>query len=285
MPSEPQNGPESTAARVALWRAMHTRVDAPPFIVDDQIGFQLIAPDSHWMSRPDMDVERTKLFRASIVARARFLDDLVIEQAGRGVDQYVILGAGLDSFAQRHTHVTAQLKIFEVDQPAPQIWKQKRLKELGLSVPTTLTFVPVNFEAGVSWWETLVKSGFQVRKPAVVASTGVSMYLTREAIQAMLKQIATMVPGSTLAMSYLIPLEMATAEERPGREAAERGARMSGTPFLSFFTSKEIISLAREAGFKEAKIVTAADLANRYFRGRSDGLRTSGSEEILIAAT
>ena len=101
MAEEPAEAPDSTAVRVALWRAMHVQVDPPPHVLEDEIGLQLVAPDDGWRARPDMDPVGTRGFRAAIVARARFIEDLVAEQAGHGVAQYVILGAGLDTFAQR----------------------------------------------------------------------------------------------------------------------------------------------------------------------------------------
>ena len=140
--------PDSTAVRVALWRALHVEADAPPPVFDDVIGLKLAAPDENWRSRPDMDVQWTKIFRAAIVARARFIEDLMIEQAARGVSQYVILGAGLDTFAQRRPEIAAQLTVFEIDRPGPQMWKRKRLAELGFGVPDRLRLVPVDFEAG-----------------------------------------------------------------------------------------------------------------------------------------
>src|SRR5581483_5426671 len=148
--------PDSTAVRVALWRAMHIEVDPPPHILEDDIGLKLVAPDEGWRRRPDMHPEGTRLFRASIVARARFIEDLVIEAVGRGVDQYVILGAGLDTFAQRRPDVASRLHIFEVDQPGPQAWKRQRLVALGYGVPSWLHLVPVDFEAGDTWWQRLV---------------------------------------------------------------------------------------------------------------------------------
>src|ERR1700751_4512404 len=119
--------PDSTAVRVALWRALHVEVDAPPHVLEDTIGLKLAAPEEGWRQRGDMHPEGTKLFRASIVARARFIEDLVVEQAGRGVGQYVLLGAGLDSFAQRRPEVASGLKVFEVDRPGAQAWKRQRL--------------------------------------------------------------------------------------------------------------------------------------------------------------
>ena len=93
--------PDSTAIRVALWRALHVQADPPPHVLEDELGLRLTAPEADWRQRPDMDLQFTRAFRAGIVARARFVEDLVAEQVGRGVDQYVILGAGLDSFAYR----------------------------------------------------------------------------------------------------------------------------------------------------------------------------------------
>ncbi len=152
--------PDSTAVRVALWRALHVQVDAPPHVFEDEIGLRLAAPDEDWHRRPDMDPHATSLFRASIVARARFIEDLVVEQAGHGVGQYVILGAGLDTFAQRRPEIASRLLVFEADQPGPQIWKQQRLIELGYGIPEWLRLVPVDFEAGDDWWQRLAAAGF-----------------------------------------------------------------------------------------------------------------------------
>ncbi len=277
---------DSSAVRVALWRALHVQVDPPPHVLEDEIGLRLAAPDEGWRRRPDMDPHGTSHFRASIVARARFIEDLVVEQAGLGVGQYVILGAGLDTFAQRRPETASRLLVFEVDQPGPQAWKRQRLIELGFGIPEWLRLVPVDFEAGGSWWERLATAGFDAGQPAVVASTGVSMYLTKVAIAATLRQVAALAPGSTLAMTFLLPLELADPEVRPGLQLAEKGARASGTPFISFFTPTEMLTLAREAGFREVQHVSAATLTQRYFAGRTDSLRPpNNSEELLVAAT
>jgi methyltransferase (TIGR00027 family) len=275
--------PDSTAVRVALWRAMHLQVDEPPYVLEDEIGLRLAAPGDDWRSRPDMDPQATSLFRASVVARARCIEDLVIEQTARGVGQYVILGAGLDSFAQRRPEVASRLIVFEVDQRGPQAWKRQRLLELGYGVPHWLRLVPVNFETDGAWVERLANAGFHAEQPAVVSSAGVSLYLTKDAIAATLRQIAKLAPGSTFAMTYLVPPELSKPEEQAGRQAAEQGARASGTPFLSFFSPAEMMRMAQEAGFPQTRRVTAAELTQRYFLGRGDGLRLGGSEELLIA--
>ncbi len=195
MSAEPIEAPDSTAVRTALWRALHVEIDAAPPVLEDLVGLQLADPDDGWRDRGDMHPDGTRGFRASIVARARFIEDLVAEQVAAGVTQYVLLGAGLDTLAERRPDLGAHLRIFEVDQPGTQAWKRRRLLELGLGVPDWLQLVPIDFETGESWWDGLVGAGFDPGRPAVVASTGVSMYLTREATAATLHQLAALAPG------------------------------------------------------------------------------------------
>jgi len=231
-----------------------------------------------------MDPQATRGLRASIVARARFVEDLVAEQAERGVAQYVILGAGLDTFAQRRPDLAARLHVFEVDRPAPQAWKRQRLLALGYSLPDWLRLLAVDFEAGTAWWAELVAAGFDPQRPALVASTGVSLYLTKEANLATLRQLAHLAPGSTVAMTFLLPVDLLGPADRPALQAAERGARASGTPFVSFYTPQEIQAVARAAGFPATRHIAGSQLAERYFAGRPDALRPSTGEDILLAS-
>jgi methyltransferase (TIGR00027 family) len=277
--------PDPTAARVALWRALHVQVDAPPHVFTDEIGLRLVDPKEGWRDQPDMHPEWTKGFRASIVARARFVEDIVEQQIAGGVRRYLILGAGLDTFAQRKPEIASRIRLFEIDRPGPQEWKRQRLIELGFGIPHWLRFVPVDFEAGAAWFNEIKSAGFDPKQPAIVASTGVSVYLTREAIAATLRQTADLASGSTLAMTYLLPLELSPADERVAYEFAIKGARASGTPFISFLTSDEMLQLAQDAGFKKAHCVSASDLTQRYFADKTDGLRPASSEELLVATT
>jgi len=278
-------GPEDTAARTAMWRALHVLADAPPHVLDDTLGLAIVAPPEGWQQRPDMSAF-TAPFRASIVGRARFVEDLVADRLARGVDQYVILGAGLDTFAQRRPELATRMQVFEVDQPGPQQWKRQRLVELGHGVPSHLHLVPVDFEAGDRWWDRLAAAGFDARRPAVVASTGVSMYLTRDSIAATLREVAALAPGTTLAMTFMLPVEMAEPALRPGIEAAMRGARANGTPFISMFTPDDMVELARACGFANVEHVSAQMIAERYFADRPDGLRPPiNSEEFVVAST
>ncbi|MFD9652766.1 class I SAM-dependent methyltransferase [Streptomyces mirabilis] len=285
MADEQSDAPDSTAVRVALWRAMHVRVDSPPHVIEDEIGLRLAAPDEGWRLRPDMDPRGTSGFRAAIVARARFIEDLVAEQAGHGVAQYVVLGAGLDTFAQRRPEIAARLSVFEIDQPGTQAWKRRRLTELGYGIPDWLRLVPVDFEAGADWWEQLSDAGFDPGRPTVVACTGVTMYLSKDATAATLRRLALLAPGSTLAMTFMLPAELVDDADRPALEATKPQARAAGTPFISFYAPQEMLALARDAGFKDVHHVSGTVLAERYFADRTDGLRPSSGEDLLLATT
>ena len=277
--------PDSSAARVALWRALHLQVDAPPHVFTDEIGLQLVKPAEGWRAQPDMHPQWTSGFRASVVARARFVEDLVEQELARGVRQYVILGAGLDTFAQRRPEIASRMRTFEIDRFGPQEWKRRRLIEIGFGIPEWLRFVPVDFEGGATWFDQLKSAGFDPGQPAIFAATGVSMYLTSEAIAATLRQMAALGSGSMLTMTYLLPLELAPAEERVIYEFAIKGARASGTPFISYFRPEEMRQLVHECGFKEAHRISATDYTERYFTDRTDGLHPASSEELLVAKT
>ncbi len=276
------SSPDSSAVRTALWRAMHVQVDSKPFILEDVVGLKLVSPEEGWQDRPDMKF--TKRIRASIVARARFVEDLIVEQAGNGIDQYVLLGSGLDTFAQRRPDVASRMNVYEIDQPDTQSWKQRRLLETGYGIPEWLHFVPIDFEAA-SWREELLKSGFDIRRPSVIACTGVSLYLTEEAILSTLNQIAVQAPGSKLAMTFYLPLELLDEEDKPMQAIAEKGAREAGTPMISFFSPDKIMALAYEIGFKDVKTISTKDMINFYFKNRTDLLLPASGEVFLLATT
>ena len=274
--------PDTSAVRTALWRALHVQLDASPHLIEDEIGLALADPEPDWRQRPDMHPVGTGDYRAAIVARTRFVEDLLVDE---GIGQYVLLGAGLDTFAQRHPELGGRVQVFEVDQPGPQTWKARRLEELGYGVPEHLRLVPADFEADVDWWQALLDAGFHAAAKALVSSSGVSMYITKVATAAILRRLAGMAPGSVLAMTFMLPFELVDEVDRPGLEAAARGAQASGTPWISFYGPEEIVVLAQEAGFPAARYVPTAEFAHRYLAGRTDGLRAAGGEGVLLART
>jgi methyltransferase (TIGR00027 family) len=274
--------PDSSAVRTALWRALHVQLDDPPHLIDDEIGLALADPEDGWRDRPDMHPVGTSPYRAAIVARTRFVEDLLVDES---IDQYVLLGAGLDTFAQRHPEVTGRVRVFEIDQPGPQVWKRKRLDALGLGVPEHLHLISVDFEANDDWWQALLDAGFDAKARGLVSSSGVSMYITKTATAGTLRQLSQMAPKSIVAMTFMLPLELVDDVDRAGLEGAARGARASGTPWISFYAPEEIVNLARDAGFADIRYVPTGELAERYLVERSDGLRAAGGEAVLLART
>src|SRR5262249_22505145 len=131
MSDQQDRAPDSTAARVALWRALHVDIYPPPHVLEDEIGLKLLAPDQGWRRRADMYRQSRLPSAPSTVARVRSSEELVVKQAGGGLSQYVTLGAALDSFAQRRPEIASRLRVFDIDQPGPQTWKRQRLIELG----------------------------------------------------------------------------------------------------------------------------------------------------------
>jgi len=252
------------------------------FILKQRSIRKLIDPTDDWQQRPDMRF--TQRLRASVVARSRFIEDLIIEQNKRGIGQYVILGAGLDTFAFRRSDIASKLQIYEIDQPDTLAWKQQRLIETGFEIPQYLHFVPVNFEVS-SWWEQLLIAGFDSSKTTVIVSTGVTLYLTKEAIIATLKKIAGVASGSTLAMAFYLPIELLDEEDKSMQEIAEKGAKASGTPFVSFFSPDDIVKMSKNAGLKHSRTISTKDMEQLYFSGRTDNLIPASGEVFLLATT
>jgi methyltransferase (TIGR00027 family) len=216
------------------------------------------------------------------VARARYIEDHVEEVSLHGVNQYVLLGSGLDTFAQRKPEIASRLKIFEVEKSSTLEWKRHRLQELGFSFQAGLKYVPVNFEAGTTWWEQLLKSGFNPAEKAIVTSVGVSMYLTKDAIAKTFENMNGLASGSKFIMTFMLPLELVDPEDRLGYERSLKGAQASGTPFISFFSPPEMLQFAASFGFKKTEHFSTKDLTQKYFRERADGLKPSSGEEFLI---
>jgi methyltransferase (TIGR00027 family) len=272
--------PDNTAVRTALWRALHVLIDDKPYIIEDKIGYDLIKPGTGWQERPDM--KYTKRLRASIVARARFVEDLAKEEIENGVKQYVLLGAGLDSFAQRNTEINSQVDIYEIDQPETLAWKKEKLFENGYNIPNNLHFVPVDFETS-SWWNELLKKGFNIRQKTFISCTGVTLYLTKDAIIDTLKKMTSLAPGSTVAITFYLPLEQLDEEDRPLMEMSIKGAAASGTPFISFYPVDEIVKLAEGIGLTEIRTVSTKDMRERHFQNRTDHLVPASGEYFLVA--
>jgi len=293
--------PDPTAVVAALSRAAHLVLDSPPFVFEDRLGLHLAndpkvlrdggftvdsaaappRPDG-WLFSPRA-LEWGRGWRGTFLARARFVEELVVERQGDGVDQFVILGAGLDTTALRRRDLADQLRIFEVDEPGTQRWKQARIAELGMAMPDNLTFAPIDFESDVSWLDQLARVGFTRARRSVVASTGVTQYITADALSTTMRQIAGLRSGTTFACTFMLPASSIAPAERELRARTEAMAAKRGAPWISTYEPEEMLRLARQAGFATVGHVSPSDWDASYFNGRTDGLHAASGEHGVVA--
>lgn len=277
------NRPSRTAQGAALHRAAHQLLDKPP-VFADPLALKIIGREAETELRTALIRIRTERagLRAFIAARSRFSEDTLAEAVARGVHQYVLLGAGLDTFAYRAAKAFPGLSVFEVDHPATQGWKRERLAEAGIAVPEVLTYAPVNFETE-TLSDGLARAGFDAEAPAVFAWLGVVPYLTRDAILATLGFIAGLPRGTAVIFDYgEPPSERDAAAAAAHREMAERVAA-SGEPFRSFFKAEDLKRDVAALGFSTVEDFDAATLNARYFSGREDDLQLRGSGHLMRA--
>lgn len=276
------NQPSRTAQGAAMHRAAHQLVDRPP-IFDDPLALTIIGEEAATELREGRDTHAlttTQGLRAFIATRSRFTEDCLAEAITRGVRQYVLLGAGLDTFAYRA--VRAGLRVFEVDHPATQGWKRARLSEVRIATPDWVTYAPVDFERETIR-EGLARVGFDFAAPAVFAWLGVVPYLTREAVMGTLDFVASLARGSEIVFDYAQQPGKESPEQRAAFEAMAERVAASGEPFRSFFEPEELLRDVEALGFSLVEDLDAATLNARYFQGRADGLALRGRGHLLHA--
>lgn len=262
--------PSQTALRVAIRRAAHVLADSPP-VFDDRIAVQLIG------NRYPRDLERAmhkvaRDFRAYMAARSRFAEDHLAQAVADGTRQYVVLGAGLDTFACRNPF--PDLRVFEVDYPATQEWKRSLLAEAGIAIPPSLIFVPHDFEHK-TLSQVLTEYGFNAAKPAYFSWLGVVPYLTIGAFRATLAAVAQLPKGSSVTFDYGHPPESLTPARREIFDRLANRVAAAGEPFRLFFTPNQIEDELRAAGFHKIEQADHDCLNGLYFQDRQDKLKLS----------
>jgi methyltransferase (TIGR00027 family) len=259
-----------TALGVAIRRAAHQLVDWP-LVLDDPIALRLVGEGYRGkMGRASHAVGRD--LRCFAAVRSRYVEDQLAEAVAQGVGQYVVLGAGLDTFAYRNPY--AGLRVYEVDLPATQEWKQAMLAEAGVREPENLSFVALDFEH-MTLGEGLAEAGFDAQRSAFFGWLGVIPYLTIDCFRATLAAIAAMPAGSGVSFDYALEPETLSAAGRVAFAAlAERVAR-AGEPFQLFFTPETLEAELRRAGFRRVEQLDYTQLNERYFKERADGLKLS----------
>jgi methyltransferase (TIGR00027 family) len=268
--------PSRTAQRVAIRRAAHQLLDEPPRVFVDPLAVAIAGRDTE--AEPESSYSRA--LRAFIAARSRYAEDQLASAVERGVRQYVVLGAGLDTFAYRNPLRSSGLHVFEVDHPATQAWKRARLDQAGIAIPDDMTFAAVNFETQ-SLDDRLQQAGFRRTASAFFSWLGVTPYLSRPAFDATIRFIAGMPPGSGLAFDFAVERSLLSPLQQRSLDAlAERVAR-AGEPFQLFFDPAVLRSDLEQIGFGGIEDLDGAQINARYFSGRSDGLSVSGGGHLL----
>jgi methyltransferase (TIGR00027 family) len=273
--------PSRTALSVALRRAAHQLHDSPVVFADPIAVAILGATYAEELGRTPLRLDRPFSIglRAFLVARSRYAEDNLRRAVASGVDQYVLLGAGLDTFAYRNPY--AKLRVFEVDHPATQQWKRELLQRNGIAIPDSLTYAPVDFERQ-SLSTQLRTAGFNYGAPAFFAWLGVVPYLTLEAFRATLGFISAQPAGSGLTLDYGQPRDALPIIERLAHDSLASRVERAGEPFRLFFTPPEIA--AEFSRFHSLEDLGAAEINARYFSERSDQLAIRGTAGRLLSA-
>ncbi len=280
-----QNRPSATAQRVAMRRAAHQLLDNPK-IFEDPVALRIIGKESASALQTDAhQFEATPLssyLRAFVAARSRFAEDELALGVRRGVRQYVILGAGLDTFAFRNPFPEGVLHIFEVDHPVTQTWKRARLGEVAITLPGDLTFAPVDFET-----QTLEKglrdAGYDPGQCTFFSWLGVTEYLTTEAVMATLGFIASAPAGSGVVFDYMISPSLLNPAQRSRFDALAQRVGSVGEPWKAFFDPGFLTRDLRAMGFKYVEDKGPEEINERYFKNRRDGLRVGSFSHVMNA--
>lgn len=278
--------PSRSALTVASLRAVHQLLDEP-LVFLDPIALPLLGASAEAALRDDpfvLNDPMSRGLRGALVARSRFVEDELARCVAAGARQYLLLGAGLDTFAYRNPYGDEGLRVYEVDHPGTQRWKQQLLAEAGIGVPPSLSFVPVDFERD-DLGGALRQAGFRADQVACVSWMGVTMYLTADAVLRTLGTVAGFAAGSCLCFDYRVPATMLNPVERVVNDVLAQQIAALGEPWLSTFDPAQLQSQLLELGFSSAESATPDDLNVRYFARRKDGLRTGGGVRIMCANT
>jgi len=266
-----------TALGAAALRAAHQVLDAPPLILDDPVIGRLLGPGALRRIHEHTDRYQTpqaRALRAHMVLRSRFAEDRLATAVQRGVRQYLVLGAGFDTFALRQPAWAHGLRIVEVDQPSTQGLKRSSLADAGLAAPANAAFAPIDFERE-SLREGLRRHQVADDVPTFCSWLGVTMYLTDEAIDAVLQTVAMFPAGSELVLTF--------AQSRPALSPLAQRAAELGEPWVSFFTPEALEAKLHDAGFAEVGFLTPQAAVERYFQQRPDGLPPPRQTTIAYA--
>lgn len=274
----PESVPSVTAQRVAMRRAAHQLFD-DPHVFEDPLAIAILGEEP--AAKVKSETGGSRHIRAFMAARSRYAEDKLTAAVAQGATQYIVLGAGLDTYAYRNAH--SRLRVFEVDHPATQAWKRKQLDDAGIPVPSSLTFVPTDFEEQ-SLRSALEDSGFQAGEISFFSWLGVTPYLTPEAALATLAFIGSLPTGSGVVFDYAVERSLLDPAEQMAMDALASRVARAGEPFRLFLDPRALNRMLKAAGFHEIEDLGPADIDERYFARRTDGLRVSVGLAHLVNA-
>jgi|APSaa5957512622_1039677.scaffolds.fasta_scaffold06387_5 methyltransferase (TIGR00027 family) len=274
--------PSRTALGAAKRRAVHQLIDFPR-VFHDPLALKIICENAEKKTWVDLcQLQKKSSLRAFIALRSRYAEDELYRAIQRGVRQYVILGAGLDTFGYRNPYPVSRLRVFEVDHPVMQAWKRVRLGEAGIAIPDSLAFAPVDFEQQ-TLADALNRAGFKADEPAFFSMLGVVMYLTKTAVMETFKFVASLPSGTEIVFDYGILSSMLTERQRSAREYLARRVAAIGEPFITYFDPASLGLELRGMGFTQVEDFGPEAAKERYFKDRTDGLFISGSSHLMKA--
>jgi methyltransferase (TIGR00027 family) len=268
--------------RVAMRRAAHQRLDSPR-VLEDPLAERILGERGRAALAEEMRRENVFSFkmRAWMAARSRLAEDTLAEAVAAGTRQYVVLGAGLDTFAYRNPW--PHLRVFEVDFPATQLWKRELLAQNGILVPESVTYAPVDFECE-SLQDGLLRAGFDASQPAFFSWLGVTMYLATETTLGTLRWIRNCNPANGVVFDYSVPRESLSLLRRLAFDALAHRVAQAGEPFVGFFTPEELRREVLAMGYGQADDWDGERLNARYFANRADRLSVGGSLSRMMRA-
>ncbi len=271
-----------TAQRVAIRRAAHQLLDEPT-VLHDPLALQIIGSEAAeaLRSNPKEHHAFSRAFRAFMAARSRYAEDELACAFAQGVRQYVVLGAGLDTFAYRNPH--PGLRVFEVDHSATQAWKREQLQAANIAIPESLTFVTIDFDRQ-TLADGLGHSGFNASAPAFFSWLGVTPYLSREGCTSTLSFIAKMPAGSGVVFDFVVDRRLLNPGQRMALDALSKRVAHYGEPFQLFFDPAKLQDELKSLGFHRTDFLQGRELNARYFKDRTDGLLVRGGVGHLMGA-
>lgn len=279
-------GASWTAIACSRARACHMVIDTRPWIYEDRIAAKFVDLDRQIAEGYDLDEIKQPVFsrtRAVFLVRERYCEDALADAVEIGASQYVVLGAGLNGFAYNGSRLASRVRVFEVDHPATQTWKRRRLGEIGVPEPENAVYIPIDFAAD-RLSERLLERGFDPNSSAVFAWTGISQYLDDNAINSTVREIRTIAcSGSALAMQIILPKHLVSDAEQRALDVFMKRAAERGEPWINSQDPAEFVDRLNRLGFAEVDVFTPRDAMKRYLGDREDGLAVNEHFSMITA--